>query len=149
MSVVESKSVKILVTQSDRHVLQSPFVISSDSINRKMSFSAVQLKPSAGFVVKSTTLQDAFYATKSKPASSTLLEPSSNGLAIPKGLKVFVNIAWDANVPPPPEGSEDVIQKAMLGEDLDDLNPEGWYVPTVVSDGRQDTDKGQTLRTVV
>ena len=67
------------------------------------------------------------------------------GILVPKGLKVFVNIAWDANVPPPPEGSEEVIQKAMLGEDLDDLNPEGWYVPVIVSDGRQDKDKGARL----
>jgi hypothetical protein len=96
--------------------------------------SSVKLKPSPGFVVKSNTLHDATY--NPHPTSSAV------GMVIPKGLKVFVNIAWDANVPPPPEGSEDVIQKAMLGEDLDDLNPEGWYVPTIVSGGRQDKDKG-------
>ena len=95
-----------------------------------MSLVSVHLKPTPGFTVKSTTLN-----------SSTRF----NGISIPKGLKIFVNIAWDPNVPPPPEGSEDVIQKAMLGEDLDDLNPEGWYVPTIVSDGRQDTDKGGFL----
>jgi hypothetical protein len=86
----------------------------------------VNLNPSPGFTVKSTTLNDALY----------------NNIPVPKGLKIFVNIAWDKNVPPPPEGSEDVIQKAMLGEDLNDLNPEGWYVPTVVSEGREDKDKG-------
>lgn len=108
-------------------------------------FRNVELKPTAFACIKSSILSDSFYIPKSSSKSSkggTLLEPSSQGVAIPKGLKVFVNIAWDANVPPPPEGSEDVIQKAMQGEDLDDLNPEGWYVPTVVSDGRQDTDKG-------
>jgi hypothetical protein len=107
------------------------------------NFLQVKLKPSPGFVIKSTTLNDAFYNLHPTTATNTLLEPSNAlGMQIPKGLKVFVNIAWDANVPPPPEGSEDVIQKAMLGEDLDSLNPEGWYVPTVVSEGRQDTDKG-------
>src|SRR5882762_6953635 len=92
-----------------------------------MSLVSVHLKPTPGFTVKSTTLNN-----------STRF----NGISIPKGLKIFVNIAWDPNVPPPPEGSEDVIQKAMLGEDLDSLNPEGWYVPTVISEGRQDKDKG-------
>jgi PIH1 N-terminal domain len=67
------------------------------------------------------------------------------GMLVQKGLKVFVNIAWDSNVPPPPEGSEEVIQKAMLGEHLDDLNPEGWYIPVIVSGGRQDKDKGAQL----
>ena len=66
-------------------------------------------------------------------------------MAIPKGLKVFVNIAFDMNVPAPPEGSEEAIQKAMQGEEFDELNPEGWYVPTIVSDGRQDTDKGRCV----
>jgi PIH1 N-terminal domain len=96
-------------------------------------FVSVKLKPSAGFVVKSTTLND---------ASSTLPDM---GMLVQKGLKVFVNIAWDSNVPPPPEGSEEVIQKAMLGEHLDDLNPEGWYIPVIVSGGRQDKDKGAHL----
>ncbi|KIM77387.1 hypothetical protein PILCRDRAFT_12029 [Piloderma croceum F 1598] len=117
-----------------------------------MSFVSVKLKPSPGFVVKSTTLNDAQYRSHSQALStpsSTLLEPSSDiGILVPKGLKVFVNIAWDANVPPPPEGSEDVIQKAMLGEDLDDLNPEGWYVPAIVSGGRQDKDKAGKLSLV-
>lgn len=94
-----------------------------------MATSSVTLNPIPAFVVKSTTLQQSLH---------------KNGTQIPKGLKVFVNIAWDSNVPPPPQGSEDVIQKAMHGEDLDsvdNLNPDGWYVPTVVSEGRQDTDK--------
>ena len=105
-----------------------------------MSTVSVKLKPTPGFVVKSTTLKDAFYKSLSTP---TLLDPAiPMGIAIPVGLKVFLNIAWDPNVPPPPEGSEDAIQNAMLGEGVDDLNPEGWYVPTVLSEGRQDKDKG-------
>lgn len=103
-----------------------------------MSTSAVTLKPTAGFCVKSTTLQDALYkitptlTSRTPVNSSSLLEPSGSsntnvgaGMVIPKGLKVFVNIAWDAGVPPPPEGSEDVIQRAMLGEELDELR--GWW----------------------
>ncbi|PBK71822.1 hypothetical protein ARMSODRAFT_954613 [Armillaria solidipes] len=72
----------------------------------------VTLSPQAGFCVKSTT-------------------NSSNG------MKVFINIAWDANVPSPPPASDEVIQRAMQGEDDD----EGWYVPVVVSEPRGDVDK--------
>ncbi|KDR74195.1 hypothetical protein GALMADRAFT_100012 [Galerina marginata CBS 339.88] len=76
----------------------------------------IDLAPKAGFCIKSTTLA-------------------------PAGLKVFVNIAWDPNVPPPPEGSEDAIQRAMQGEDIDETNSSGWYVPVIVSNAREDKDK--------
>ncbi|KAH0579754.1 Protein interacting with Hsp90 1 [Termitomyces sp. J132] len=78
----------------------------------------IQLEPVAGFCIKST-VNDA---------------PNH-------GLKVFVNIAWDPHVPQPPPGSELRIRRAMLGHDVDDPNPDAWYVPVVVSDGRQDKDK--------
>lgn len=102
----------------------------------------VTLQPVAGFCVKTSVLQSAVYS----PANATYqgpqtLEPKDVLIPIPKGLKVFINIAWDANVPPPPEGSDDAIQQAMKGEDIDELNPEGWYVPVIVSEGRQDKDK--------
>ncbi|KAK0497700.1 pre-RNA processing PIH1/Nop17-domain-containing protein [Armillaria luteobubalina] len=67
----------------------------------------VTLTPQAGFCVKSST----------------------------DGTKVFINIAWDPNVPAPPPASDDVIQRAMQGDD------DGWYVPVVVSEPRADTDK--------
>ncbi|KAJ6596766.1 PIH1 family [Mycena sp. CBHHK59/15] len=77
----------------------------------------VPLKPTAGFCIKSSSLQ-------------------------PSGRKIFINIAWDPNVPAPPEGNEDAIQRAMLGEDdSDQLNPDAWFVPVVVSDAKQDMDK--------
>ncbi|KAK0463181.1 pre-RNA processing PIH1/Nop17-domain-containing protein [Desarmillaria tabescens] len=74
----------------------------------------VTLSPQAGFCVKSTTIAE-------------------NG---GNGMKVFINIAWDANVPSPPPASDEVIQRAMQGEDDD-----GWYVPVVVSEPRGDVDK--------
>ncbi|KIJ18200.1 hypothetical protein PAXINDRAFT_110714 [Paxillus involutus ATCC 200175] len=58
------------------------------------------------------------------------------------GSKIFVNIAWDANVPPPPPGSEDAIRNAMQGLGIDESNPDAWFVPVVVSDARPDSDKG-------
>ena len=62
-------------------------------------------------------------------------------------MKVFVNVAWDANVPPPPEGSEEAIQRAMRGEEeLDESTEQGWFVPVVVSEPRIDKDKGELNR---
>ncbi|KAH7924449.1 hypothetical protein BV22DRAFT_1066784 [Leucogyrophana mollusca] len=89
---------------------------------------AVTLNPVPGFCVKSKALQQ---TDSSAPTQ----------ISISKGIKIFLNIAWDANVPPPPPGSEDAIHKAMLGDDPDESNPDGWFVPVVVSDGRPDTDK--------
>lgn len=45
-------------------------------------------------------------------------------------------------MPPPPEGSEDAIKRAMEGEEVDQNNSSGWFVPMIVSNGRPDKDKG-------
>jgi hypothetical protein len=97
----------------------------------------VSLAPRPGFCIKSTTLSPGAI----HPTNPSLLETA---IPIPPHRKVFVNIAWDANVPPPPEGSEDAIQNAMQGEDLMDesSNPNGWYVPVIVSNPREVMDKG-------
>ncbi|KAJ3993743.1 pre-RNA processing PIH1/Nop17-domain-containing protein [Lentinula boryana] len=58
------------------------------------------------------------------------------------GFKIFVNVAWDANVPPPPDGNEEAIQRAMNGDELDKGNLDDWFVPVIVSEGKFDTDKG-------
>ena len=109
----------------------------------------IELSPKAGFCVKSSTLSPAVLPPPPPTKlNANLLEPAPGPIPIPKGLKVFVNIAWDANVPPPPEGSEDAIQRAMQGEDVDEGDPSGWYVPVIVSNGRQDTDKGVFSRGV-
>ncbi|KAJ6553989.1 pre-RNA processing PIH1/Nop17-domain-containing protein [Mycena vulgaris] len=103
----------------------------------------VSLKPTAGFCLKSSTLQETVLKISSavRPSPNSL-EPQSKSIVVPKGLKVFINIAWDPNVPPPPEGNEEAIQRAMRGEDdADHLNPDAWFVPVVVSDAKQDTDK--------
>jgi hypothetical protein len=106
---------------------------------------ALTLNPVPGFCVKSNTLQPAVVhrtATSHPPsAPSDTLGAVSN--TIPKGLKVFVNIAWDTNVPPPPLGSEDAIQKAMHGRDYDESNSDEWFIPVLVSDLRNDKDKGR------
>jgi hypothetical protein len=108
-----------------------------------MSTVSINLNPVPGFCIKSSTLQPSVY-TPSQPKSN-LLEPKNASIPISIGHKVFVNIAWDYNVPAPPEGSEDAIQRAMKGEDVNVLNPDGWYVPVVVSEGRRDKDKGTLI----
>ncbi|KAA1474071.1 hypothetical protein DENSPDRAFT_840605 [Dentipellis sp. KUC8613] len=94
----------------------------------------VALAPSAGFCIKTASLDAGTYNAGSATAAG-------RAIAVPRGLKIFVNVAWDKNVPPPPDGSEDAIQRAMDGQDPDNLNPEGWFVPVIVSPGREDKDK--------
>lgn len=113
----------------------------------------VSLAPSAGFCVKSTITEAGFYvfATSSEPTKkdATLLEPSSSttkSLQMPTGVKVFLNIAWDKNVPPPPPVDEAIVRRAMMGDDLDDavgIGEGAYYVPVVVSEPREDRDKGE------
>ncbi|KAG6898028.1 hypothetical protein C0992_007024 [Termitomyces sp. T32_za158] len=45
------------------------------------------------------------------------------------GRKVFVNIAWDKHVPPPPAASEQLIARAIHGDD--DPDPDAWYSRTL------------------
>ena len=111
----------------------------------------VSLSPSPGFCIKSTTLQPAVCSVTGESAKHSDAAKgaisSSNAFPIPKGQKVFVNFAWDANVPPPPETSEEVIQKAMMGEqEIDDdelMAGSAWFIPVIVSEPRSDRDKGQ------
>ena len=104
----------------------------------------IDLAPKAGFCIKSSSLTPTALPQPPLPPSSlNLLEPNPSPILVPKGLKVFINIAWDPHVPPPPEGNEDVIKRAMQGEDVDyEKDPSAWYVPVIVSNARQDIDKG-------
>jgi hypothetical protein len=119
----------------------------------------VELSPKPGFCIKSSALDTA--VCKLSPSSSPSADSRKDEFAtlipdtivVPKGVKVFVNVAWDANVPPPPESSEDAIQKAMAGEG--EFNEEalaagsGWFVPVIVSEPRSDVDKGVCLHPVL
>ncbi|KAJ3773294.1 pre-RNA processing PIH1/Nop17-domain-containing protein [Lentinula raphanica] len=100
---------------------------------------SVSLKPIAGFCIKTTTVQPSSYTPSSLKRS---LNAQTDSTHIPSGFKIFVNVAWDANVPPPPDGNEEAIQRAMRGDDLDKGNLDNWFVPVIVSEGRFDTDKG-------
>ena len=114
-------------------------------MSRYMSTVRIDLAPKAGFCIKSSSLSPKVLLPPPSPkpsSNSNLLEPAPSPIPVPKGLKVFVNIAWDPHVPPPPEGDEDAIKRAMQGQDIDEKNPSEWYVPVIVSNGRQVTDKG-------
>ena len=98
------------------------------------------LSPSAGFVVKTTTQKPGIYtptASTDKQLSPTLLEPTKYSTSISYGFKIFINIAFDRGVPPPPRSSESDIRKAMAGDE------DAYFIPVVVSDGREVTDKGK------
>ncbi|THG97324.1 hypothetical protein EW145_g7638 [Phellinidium pouzarii] len=118
-------------------------VASNDSVR-------VVLAPSAGFCIKSVTTDTGIYtasASSSSPVDSkktNLLEPPSvpKTEQVPRGVKVFLNIAWDKHVPSPPPADEAVVRRAMAGEDLDDPTTNSmYYVPVVVSEPREATDK--------
>ncbi|KAI0759087.1 pre-RNA processing PIH1/Nop17-domain-containing protein [Fomes fomentarius] len=102
----------------------------------------VSLSPAAAFCIKSTALN----SVTSSP-SSTLGPPnhaaaSPATISIPSGLKVFVNIAWDTNVPPPPDGTDAAIQRAISADsDVHPAQAVQSFVPVILSDPRLDTDK--------
>lgn len=99
----------------------------------------ITLKPLAGFVVKTTNEEPGIYtpaAFPNQPQSSKTLEPILQSTRVTKGFKVFINIAYEHGVPPPPRSSETDIRKAMAGDE------NAYFVPVVVSDGREVTDKG-------
>jgi len=105
-----------------------------------MSSVRIQLAPKAGFCIKSASLA-AGVLPQAQKVEKNVLEPIPSAIPIPVHTKIFVNIAWDPHVPPPPEGSEDAIREAMQGEDVGEENEKGWYVPVIVSPGREDKDK--------
>lgn len=115
----------------------------------------IALAPTTGFCIKSITTDAGSYTYSGPPSSeesaapksSNLLEPTTGllprgrTLQIPKGVKVFLNIAWDKRVPAPPKADEEVVRRAMAGADLDDEEIGAYFVPVVVSEPREDKDK--------
>jgi hypothetical protein len=100
----------------------------------------ITLTPSAGFVVKTTNQEPGIYTPavlpeKQPPRNS--LEPALRSTPLTHGFKIFINIAFDQGVPPPPRSSESDIRKAMTGDE------NAYFVPVVVSDGREVPDKGK------
>jgi hypothetical protein len=59
---------------------------------------------------------------------------------IPALTKVFVNICTDDAIPPPPTRSERSLKSITFVKDVKDLGD--YYIPLVLSDVRDDTDRG-------
>ncbi|KIK11810.1 hypothetical protein PISMIDRAFT_19213 [Pisolithus microcarpus 441] len=106
---------------------------------------AVTLNPVPGFCVKTRATNDtvvhASITDGADVSRDTQVNRGSHLIPVTKDLKIFVNIAWDSNVPPPPQGSEEAVQRAMRGLHIDESGPDSWFVPLVVSDARRDSDK--------
>ncbi|KAH9003859.1 hypothetical protein EDB86DRAFT_2798811 [Lactarius hatsudake] len=89
----------------------------------------VNISPSPGFCVKSKLLHPGFL----------------NRVALPQGLKVFVNVAWSKDVPPPLNSVKKTLELATATStgDHQTLSDNGGDIPIYifVSDGRLDTDK--------
>ena len=96
----------------------------------------IQLIPKPGFCIKTATLAGAIIPATVKETTAPRSTP------VPEGLKVFVNIAWDTNVPPSPQGSEEAILRAIHGEEVEDTDAAGLYIPAIVSNLREEKDKG-------
>lgn len=93
----------------------------------------IHISPSPGFCLKSKLLHPAFL----------------DQVALPQGLKVFVNVAWSKDLPPPPSGIKKALELATATPTgdrqthSDDRRNSPVYV--FASDGRLDSDKGVAL----
>lgn len=102
------------------------------SISMTPAWINVNLSPSPGFCIKSKLLQP------------TVL----NQVALPQGLKVFINVAWSKDLPPPPDGVKKALQLATATptDDHQTLSNNGDNsIYIFASDGGLDTDKGAML----
>ena len=88
----------------------------------------INVSPSPGFCVKSKVT--------SAPAQTHRPVPIS------QGLKVFVNIAWSNDVPPPLDDTGKTSEYPAYGRRMELKNERDSPIPAFASDGRVDTDKG-------
>ncbi len=88
----------------------------------------INISPSPGFCIKSKVLH---------------LEQTHRPLPISEGLKVFVNIAWSKDVPPPLDGIEKASGFAAHSGRIVSKSERDSPIPVFASNGRLDTDKGK------
>jgi hypothetical protein len=96
----------------------------------------VNVSPSPGFCIKSKSLQPGVLDVPSAH------ERAQGPVPLPQGLKVFVNVAWSKDVPPPLDGVEKALDFAARGRRMDLEGERDSPIYVFVSDGRPDTDKG-------
>jgi hypothetical protein len=96
----------------------------------------INISPSPGFCIKSKVLHlDATSAHKQTH------EP----VPISEGVKVFVNIAWSKDVPPPPDGIEKASEFAAYSGRVVSKSERDNPISVFASNGRLDTDKGTSV----
>jgi hypothetical protein len=96
----------------------------------------INVTPSPGFCIKSKLLQSSVLNVTSSH------EPTQRLVPIPQGLKVFVNIAWSKDVPPPLDGVEKILEFVAHNLRTDGKSEGDSPISVFASDGRLDTDKG-------
>ncbi len=98
----------------------------------------INVSPSPGFCIKSKVLH--------LNATST---QTHRPVPISEGLKVFVNITWSKDVPPPLDGIEKTSEYAAHSWRMDLKSERSSPIPVFASDGRLDTDKGASLHSSI
>ena len=93
----------------------------------------INISPSPGFCVKSKVLHLDVTSTQHRP------------VPIAEGLKVFVNIAWSKDVPPPLDGIEKASEFAVHSGRMVSKSEKDTPIPVFASNGRLDTDKGTSF----
>jgi hypothetical protein len=106
----------------------------------------INVSPSPGFCIKSRLLQPGILnATSNLSTVSTTNQSVQTKVPVPQGIKVFVNIAWSKDVPPPLDGVERASELATHSRQMDLKSRQGTQIPVFVSDGRLNSDKGIAL----
>jgi hypothetical protein len=99
--------------------------------HQRLSFS-----PSPGFCIKSNLLQPGILNVTSAD------QPTRTPVPTPQGLKVFVNIAWSKDVPPPLDGIEQALETVVHNRRMDRQGDNVDPISVFASDGWLDVDKG-------
>ena len=96
----------------------------------------ISVSPSPGFCIKSKLLQPGILNVTSPD------QPTRTPVPTPQGLKVFVNIAWSKDVPPPLDGVEKALGSVAHDHRMDRKSENVDSISVFASDGRLDVDKG-------
>lgn len=96
----------------------------------------ISISPSPGFCIKSKLLQSSILNVASVD------QPTRRPVPIPQGLKVFVNIAWSKDVPPPLDGVEKALESVAHNRRMDRTSENDDPISVFASDGWLDVDKG-------
>jgi hypothetical protein len=108
-----------------------PFMASTSTSNV-----TVNVSPSPGFCIKSKSLQPGALDVPS------VHERAQGPVPLPQGIKVFVNVTWSKDVPPPLDGVEKALDFAARSRRMDLKSERDSPIYVFVSDGRPDADKG-------